>query len=133
MENKHPKEELLPEEIWIEPKPATWGAMLFSVTDPNNTTAVKYVRAATVPQGDDEHIIALKEANIMASEMLEILNKMNQPTPAPVPQTNSVTVSDLCKISEHVDLKEQDKAMQKINQLIANLQSVPQTDGKENQ
>lgn len=49
------KGELLPEAIYVEPKPATWGAMLFSAADPKNGRAVKYVRAdnAVVIPADD--------------------------------------------------------------------------------
>lgn len=35
----------MPDEIWIEPKPACWGSMLFSGVNPNNDSAVKYIRS----------------------------------------------------------------------------------------
>lgn len=47
----------MPEAIWIEPKPATWGAMLFSAADPNNGRAIKYVRAA--PDGGKDAALGL--------------------------------------------------------------------------
>jgi hypothetical protein len=40
----------MPDEIYLEIKPATWGAMLFSETDPKNGKAIKYIRADRAEQ-----------------------------------------------------------------------------------
>lgn len=42
----------MPDALWIEPKPATWGSMLFSTVEPKSGSAIKYVRADLSPHVD---------------------------------------------------------------------------------
>ena len=59
----------MPKEIFVDAKPATWGALLFSVKDPHSETATKYTRLSP-----DDIVISRKELE----EMRELSDEIDK-------------------------------------------------------